>query len=73
MQKQSRKTLLMIAAAQGKAKTVEKLLQLGADIHLADAEGKTALDYAQKLTTHNKDRILKMLQAAHNQKEEAKS
>lgn len=67
------KTVLMIAVEQGKAKTIEKLLELGANIHLRDSEGKTALDYAQNLTTHNKDRIVKMLQAAQKKTEEIKS
>jgi ankyrin repeat protein len=60
------KTLLMMAVEQAKAKTVEKLLELGADVMLADKKGKTALDYAQELKTDNKERIIKLLQAAAN-------
>lgn len=60
------KTLLIMAVEQAKLKTMEKLLELGADVMLADKKGKTALDYAQELKTANKERIIKLLQAAAN-------
>lgn len=62
------KTLLIMAVEQAKLKTIEKLLELGADTTLADRQGKTALDFAQELKTDNKERIIKLLQAAANTK-----
>lgn len=54
-------TALMMAASQGKIKSVEVLLKYYADPNLKDDSGHTALWYAQQSTNKNKDVIIRML------------
>ena len=54
-------TLLIMAVQQAKAKTVDLLLQANSDASLVDAQGHTALWYAQQLESHNKDYIIRLL------------
>lgn len=58
------KSLLMHAVEQAKSKTVELLLNAGAEVDIQDLDGHDALWYAQQLTSHNKERIIKMLKDA---------
>jgi ankyrin repeat protein len=46
-------TALMLAASNAKADVVELLLAKGADKHLKDATGKSALDYAKQAAVSN--------------------
>lgn len=61
-------TALMIAAAQGQPRTVEKLLEARADVHKKDAAGMTALDYLNqnknKIPQIQHDRIKALLERA---------
>lgn len=41
------KTPLMIAAMMGSGRSLSTLLEMGADVEIKSAEGKTALDYAE--------------------------
>lgn len=58
------KSLLMYAVKQAKAKTVQWLLENGAKVNLKDEQDHDALWYAQQLETHNKERIIKLLEDA---------
>lgn len=69
---QGNETLLIRAVRQEKAKTVEMLLAANANVSLTDYPGHDALWYAQQLESHNKDHIIKMLQDASVQQEQAR-
>ena len=65
---QNGQTLLMRAIQQAKTKTIELLLQAGADVSLKDKDGHDALWYAQQLTSNNKNLIIKMLEKKKEEK-----
>ncbi|XP_030220358.1 3'-5' RNA helicase YTHDC2 isoform X2 [Gadus morhua] len=54
-----RTTPLMIAAGQGSVRQMEKLLDLGARIHLTDSNGWTALDWAKNYQQKMAEDLLK--------------
>ena len=56
-------TSLHFAAMKGNTESVQKLLELGADIHVLNEDGKTALDLAQERDHTN---IVEMLQQHEN-------
>ena len=57
-------TALMLATIRGHADIVELLLENGADIHAENADGKTALSYAQKSEQPYSDVIATLLKFA---------
>lgn len=57
-------SLLINAVEQAKSKTVELLLNAGAQVNWKDPRGRDALWYANQLTSYNKDHIIKLLKNA---------
>lgn len=60
-------TLLIKAVQQEKAKTIELLLQKGADTSIRNKKGLCAIYYAGKLKSHNQARIIDLLKTATQQ------
>ena len=55
-------TPLMLEACFGSAESVQALINAGADVHLRDSEGKTALDGAREAGNEETARILLLSQ-----------
>jgi ankyrin repeat protein len=67
-QKKDGKTPLMAAADSNITKIIDLLLEAGADVHMKDNSGKTALDWAKRSAPHgDTDCVIRLRDAMNKQ------